>query len=147
MIRRVPTWETTLTFLVGFLTGTFTGAAGKYFADRFTDQRRNQEARRAASRRLAEVAALMPDLLTAIRADVVNHPTVRLCVLLPTPGVAYNSGGQSFFAYAETEHQNLRGKFDILVNRGYVREHPGSNVPRFMLTEEFIAALRAMSSA
>jgi hypothetical protein len=33
-----------ISMLIGFLFGTATGAAGKYFADKYTDQRKEKEA-------------------------------------------------------------------------------------------------------
>ena len=86
----------------------------------------------------------MPDLLEALRADVAEDETVRLCILRPTPGVSYHAGDEAFFAYSETEHENLRGKFRILQNNGYVEEAVSPDLPAFRLTDDFVAALRSL---
>jgi hypothetical protein len=138
----MPSWDSILTFSFGWLVGAFMGAASKYLADKYTDQRRNQESQRGAAATLREVEGLMPDLLARLRAGVKDSPTTRSCVLLPQVGVQFSSRERHFMLY-ETDIPNLREKLSLLKNHGYVQERFGLNVPAFVLTETFVAALRA----
>src|SRR5205085_11626184 len=53
-----------------FLLGTATGAAGKYFADKYTDRRRQQETAAATKSEFAKLFDLMPDLLGEMQIDL-----------------------------------------------------------------------------
>jgi hypothetical protein len=57
-------------YLITFLLGTAVGAAGQYFASRFTDQRRAQEARKTARSTFEQVRAAMPELIAEMKADL-----------------------------------------------------------------------------
>src|SRR5438874_8277127 len=54
---------------LAFLLGTATGAAGTYFADKYTDKRRRQEAATATHGEFAKLFELMPDLLREMQRD------------------------------------------------------------------------------
>lgn len=138
----MPSWDSIFTFSSGFLVGALTGAAGQYLADRFTDQRRSRDSKRASTRALRLLEDEIPDLFKALRADVIDDPTVRLCVVVPSPGVKFHAG-DAYFAYAETEIPNVRNKFLILANRGHVDERLGYDLPLFVLTEDFVTALKS----
>ena len=129
---------------ISFLSGVALGAAGKYFADKYTDQRRKQEQTREESREFREVSLKMPKLIVEMAADVAGPttPHVRDLVLMPSKGVTYNSDGQEVFLYYEEDHPNLRGQFAILENHGYVADVTSGNVPIYRATEEFIQHLR-----
>src|SRR3990172_9336799 len=62
---------------IAFLVGTATGAAGAYFAEKFTDRRREKEGQRKEEERFLEVAAMMPDLVTEMRQGLSQHPNFR----------------------------------------------------------------------
>ena len=136
----MPSSDNILSGLIGFVLGVATTAVGGYLTDRFTDRRCNREERRAAAKRFSQVQALMPDLIIELRAGVIASPTVRVCALVPSPATGFNWPAPHF-KYAETEHDNLRGKFTVLAQHGYVEERFDSNVPVFHLTEEFVSAL------
>jgi len=42
------------------------------------------------------------------------------------------------FFYYEEDHDNLRGKIDILENRGYLIDVTPGNCPIYRMTEEFV---------
>ena len=69
--------DAVVTWLFGFLTGTITGAAGKYLADKYTDQRKEKEASAKLRGKFRSVQALMPDLIAAIKAEYVAMGGLR----------------------------------------------------------------------
>lgn len=62
--------NTMIGHIIAFLAGSVTGAAGKYFADKFTDQRHQQEAETEMRRRFADAKAKMPELIEEMKCDI-----------------------------------------------------------------------------
>lgn len=133
------------TDLAAFLIGVATGAAGQYFADKYTDQRRRHDESQSSARLFRDVAQQMPKLIAEMAADVqgAQGTYVRNFVLLPSKTAHYSSGREQVFGYYETEHRNLRGQFAILENSGYVFDVTSGNAPTFRASEEFVQRLRS----
>jgi hypothetical protein len=125
---------------ISFLVGVGVGAAGQYFADKYTDKRRKQEHQTDSAKRFRAVAEKMPALMAEIAADFrkENAAPVRQLVLLLSEAVTYNGGDRLVFVYYETKHPNLRGQFAILENAGYVRDVTPGNALTYRPTEEFV---------
>jgi hypothetical protein len=62
--------------LIGFLLGTITGASGKYFADRFTDQRRRTELKKQEKRRFIDIKKQMPEIIEEFKHDLLNKKLI-----------------------------------------------------------------------
>jgi len=127
---------------LAFLIGVAVGAAGQYFADKYTDRRRFQEQSSADRKEFAQVEEQLTELFKEMRQDFLgpHGNLVRELVVLPLQGVIYNSDHQVFCYYADA-HPNLRGQFAILENHGYVTEDLGHNVPVFRPSEQFVRML------
>lgn len=67
----------------GFLLGTITGAAGAYYGDKFTDQRRKQEQKHGTNQAFAAVCLQMPELIAEMKEDLTREPHVRDFYVLP----------------------------------------------------------------
>ena len=131
-----------LSHLISFLSGAFMGASGKYLADRFTDQRRRQEASRESKKRFHTVRQQMPDLIDEMHQDL-NEPgneSMRHFVISPTESVRLNVRA---FVYYEDRHPDLRDKATILENHGFIFEETTGKLPRYRMTEEFVGLLRS----
>lgn len=59
--------------LVTFVVGVATGAAGKYLADKFTDQRRDKAKNRETKKEFHNVQNQMPELLAEMKVDFTKH--------------------------------------------------------------------------
>jgi hypothetical protein len=129
--------------LIGFLVGTVTGAAGNYFANKFTDCRREQEAARQATKRFAAVRAQMPKLIEEMKTDLAGegHAQIREFFVLPNKKVCLGGSKKPRFRYYEDEHDNLRGKLDILENADYLIDVTPGNTPIFRMAEAFVELL------
>ena len=130
--------------LVTFLSGVAVGAGGTYFAEKYTDRRRDKEARNQVKADFARLRALMPKLFAEMRADLQGDATglVRELVLLPSKGVVFNSN-RPRFAYYETEHSALREQLSLLEQVGFVIDVTPGNAPVFRMQESFVALLVA----
>ncbi len=130
---------------IGFLIGTFTGAAGGYFANKYTDARRKKEAAKENANKFAQVAAQMPELLQEMRQDLTEHPSVREFFVLLGGAVLGGTSSPSF-QYRDAIHPGLMGKLHILENHGYLTDVTPKDCPKYRMTEEFVRLLREMPS-
>jgi hypothetical protein len=126
------------THLITFLAGTATGAAGSYFASKYTDKRREKEKKKKTISKFKKIKELMPDLIQEMKEDF-NNPdlsSVREFVVLPNNRVLFNST-QKRFAYFEDQHKDLRGNISVLENNEFIFDVTPGNAPIFRITEEF----------
>ena len=125
---------------IGFLLGTLTGAAGKYYAEKFTDQRRKTESTRQLKQEFLNIKRQMPELIKEFKDDLskANQKFIREFFVLENHKVVLGGSGKPRFSYYEEEHPNLRGKVDILENQGFLIDVTPSNVPVYRMTEEFV---------
>lgn len=130
----------------GFLMGVFMGAAGKYLADKYTDQRRTQEATKSARTEFTQVEKQMPELIAEFRQDLTANPLVRDFFVLPNRRVALGGSSTPSFVYYEEEHHGLMSKIRILENRGYIRDISVTNTPKYSMMEEFVRLVMAKST-
>jgi hypothetical protein len=64
--------------LLTYLGGVATGAAGQYFADKYTDLRRKNEEKDVALEGLREAESKMPELFKELRSDLIFSYSVSL---------------------------------------------------------------------
>lgn len=126
------------THLISFLFGTATGAAGSYFATKYTDKRREKEGEKKVKSTFQKVQEIMPDLIQEMKTDFSNPEltTIRELAILPNKRVIFNSG-QRRFVYYEDQHNDLKGKVAILENHNFVYDMTPGNTPIYRITEEF----------
>lgn len=127
-----------VTHMVTFLAGTATGAAGGYFASKYTDQRRRKESKKEAIETFKKVVVLMPELIREMKKDFCDpdYASVREFAVIPNERVRFNSQ-QLRFAYYEDKFVDLKGKVAVLENQGYVVDVTPGNAPIYRITEEF----------
>jgi hypothetical protein len=130
---------------LAFLLGTATGAAGTYFADKYTDKRRRQEATAAATSDFATVFELMPDLLRQMQQDLAQPGCASSREFFVIPKGAQLWATPNSFYYEDDGLNNYLGKTRILQARGYVIDVTPGNAPKFQMTEEFVALLNSPS--
>jgi hypothetical protein len=126
--------------LITFLIGVFTGAAGKYLADKFTDKRRNKEKISGIRKTFLDVAGKMPDLIKEIQDDLSKPECmiIREFFILPNDRVSFNSGGERYLFFFEEQHENLKHKVKLLEDHGFVHDVTHTNTPKYRMTEEFV---------
>ena len=132
-----------ISHLVTFVGGALVGCAGQYFADRFTDQRRKQESKSAASKQFDELKSAMPDLFAEMLKDLDDDESrsIREFVVMPNKRVSFNSC-KPRFSYFEDEHPNLRVQVDRLHYAGYLDDVTVGHAPIYRMREQFIVLLK-----
>ena len=108
----------------GFLIGAASGAAAGYFASKYTDRRRESEAARQAKKQFLSISEQMPKLIAEMRSDLTGEGAeqIREFFVLEDRNVRIGRSEKLRFFYFECEHDNLRGKIDILENAGYIMD-------------------------
>ena len=128
-----------ISMLVGFLFGTATGAAGKYFADKYTDQRKAKETTSSERRSFGSLTKRMPDLIATMKLDLMSdgNSLVREFVVLPNERVIFNSS-EPRFIYYEDAVSDLRLKAGLLVDARFATRVSLHETPMFRLSERFV---------
>lgn len=124
----------------GFLLGTVTGAAGMYYGEYFSDQRRKQEKLRDAGQTFETVCHQMPDLIQEMRDDLTQKPHVREFFVL-ADGTALGGMSSPAFTYHERAGRPVFSWVQALENHGYVQDITPKNTPKYRMTEEFVGLI------
>jgi hypothetical protein len=129
-----------ISYLITFVLGAFTGAAGKYLADKYTDKRRSKEKETGKRKIFLNLAEKMPELIKEMQEDLSKPEwmVIREFYILPNDRVLFNSGGGRCLFYYEDQHENLKHKIKLLVNNGFVDDVTHTNTPKYRMIEEFV---------
>ncbi|WOI39198.1 hypothetical protein R1T43_09290 [Alteromonas sp. CI.11.F.A3] len=130
---------------VAFLIGVATGAGGTYFADKYTDKRRNKEKNKQDASLFENIWNQHLPLLKEMKEDLENPDLIhhRNFYLLDSSWM-FNFDAP-YLVYYIDKHSSLENQVAILESHGFVTENsePGKNVRRFRFTEQFVEKLRA----
>ena len=137
----------TVSHLVTFILGALTGAAATYLADKYTDRRREQEARGSSAKGFRELKILMPALVADMRSALAGDAskTIREFAVLANPGIMFNTSRNRFVFY-ETTHRDLANQLSLLEEAGFVTRRPPPNEsspPVFWMEPRFVELVRA----
>ena len=130
--------------ITAFLIGVATGAAGQYFAEKYTDQRREKEAKLQRRKLFHSITEQMPALIGEMKADLSGdgHGLVREFFVLPSSNVMLGGTSKPRFTYFENEHTDLRLKLDLLARAGFIQDITENTAPIFLMQEEFVDLMR-----
>jgi hypothetical protein len=141
----------------GILVGIFVGAAGKYYADKYTDRRKHKERLSSLRKEFERCQKRMPELFEEMRDDLGAHPLKSEFVLLDVRlaygrfpeeplvyfmnddkrGETYRDAGKSVLV-----HSHLLDKLRVLESAGFVRDISRTDVPYFRMSDQFKQMLR-----
>lgn len=125
-----------ITHGIAFLVGTATGAAGAYFADKFTDRRRSKETATSELERFKKLERKMPDLMAEIREDLDTSPMFRDAFVIEKGVSLWASEGS--FVYEDDGENDYFSKFKILETSGYIYDVTPGNAQKYRFSEEFV---------
>lgn len=125
--------------LIVYLAGILTGAAGSYLGNKFTDRRRDQEAKTKEQRQYQEIVSQMPDLISEMKNDL-SDPKQELIreFFIAKKAWTINFGEERRLIYYEEEHPDLRVKINVLDNLGYISKVKSGTAPIYRMTEDFV---------
>jgi gas vesicle protein len=127
---------------ISFLLGTAIGAAGIYFADKFTDQRRNQEIHRKEAKQFKSVKESMSKLISEMKLDLSKKENefIRTFFIMPKRAII-NTNNRCFVYYFE-DHEDLQGQMNILENYGYIMDVTPGNTKKYQMSEDFVELIQ-----
>jgi hypothetical protein len=131
-----------LSLLVGFVVGTFTGAAGRYFGEKYTDQRRSKEFAASIDRKWAELEKRFPNVIAEMKEDVKKpeFSSVRKFFVKSSRTIVNLS--ENSFEYHTDVHSELTAAIAHLEELGYIVDITPGNCPMYRMTEQFVDKLR-----
>jgi len=125
--------------IMAFLIGVASGAGGKYFADKYTDQRKEKEAASREKRKFRDLRKVMPELFYEIKEDIVGDKNglVKEFMVIPNERLTVTSSKPRFIYYEE-QHQDLRNKLSLLLDAGFLEDVSVTNTPIFRMSDKFV---------
>ena len=125
--------------MVAFLLGVASGAGGKYYADKSTDQRKEKEAVAREKRIFKDLQKVMPELFNEMKAAVVGDKSslVREFFVAPNECVTVTSSKPRFVFYEE-QHQDLLNKLSLLSDAGFLADVSVADTPIFRMSDKFV---------
>jgi hypothetical protein len=135
------------THAAAFIGGIFCPMAARYFADKYTDQRRKKEEAAAMATAWNDVCGNAPELIAEMKNDwSKEHNLLKRSFYTGPKNLPVNHLGDALIYYQE-KHADLDHKAAILVNHGFARvvgvDAQFNNFTKYQISEEFIALLRS----
>jgi hypothetical protein len=130
-----------ITHLVAFLSGTFIGAAGKYFADKNTDKRRTKEREKEKNIKFRKVAVEMPKLIEQMHTDLINPECTMARVFIVIHSKTYldvRLDMRDWLVYCEEDHDKLKQKLKLLEKAGYISKITNEKFLTYEMEEDFV---------
>ena len=133
-----------LSTAIVFLLGTATGATGGYYAAKYTDQRREKEAKNHISSTFNSLWDKHHDLMLEMKNDLEGQgDTYQREFFILNSKWSFNHDGP-YLSYHIDEHQNLEQRIRMLENHGFLIDvtEPGKNVSKYQFEEDFVSLLK-----
>ncbi|MCA9233383.1 MAG: DUF456 domain-containing protein [Planctomycetales bacterium] len=131
-----------LSLSVGFVVGAFTGAAGAYLGEKYTDKRRSKEARRAKDDEWAEICRRFPAVIEEMKKDVQSPEAANIReFFLKTASTTLNAPEPHFEYYTDV-HPELPAAAKYLEDLGYIEDVTPGNCPMYRMREVLVDRLR-----
>ena len=136
-------WIEVATHFGTFLFGAAVGAAGKYFADKYTDERHEKEEKTKLNGKFLEASNLMPALIAQMRKDVKEDASglVREFAVLNSKNVMFQHSKKRFDYYF-ADHPELANMIDRLVASALVKDVNHSSGIIYEMADDFLDFLR-----
>ncbi|WP_426117251.1 hypothetical protein [Massilia sp. PWRC2] len=130
--------------VIGFVVGTATGAAGTYYADKYTDERRARDQTKAEDLVWSEAFNKFPGLMNEMRADVQNpaFPNVREFFVKHSGTTVNNDAAR--FQYFTDVHGDIGQAVAYFEEVGYIEDITPGNCPMYRMRLDFVERLKAM---
>lgn len=127
---------------VGFLVGSFTGAASTYLGNKYTDKRRLKETISLEEQRWNNLLKRFPDIIQEMIEDVKNPDFVGARkFFIKESGTSVNRA-EPCFEYHTDVHPELNAAIMYLEDIGYIQDITPGNCPMYRFYEDFYDRLK-----
>ncbi|WP_083490243.1 hypothetical protein [Stenotrophomonas daejeonensis] len=128
--------------LTGFLVGAATGAAGQYFADKYTDQRREKKLAREQARLWQDIEQRFPAVIAEMRSDFSPQENRHVRVFfVKESNTMLGFVSEPCFEYHTDKHPDLRAAVALLEQHGFITDITPGNCPMYRVHEKLVDAL------
>ncbi|MCI1735946.1 MAG: hypothetical protein LKM38_00430 [Pseudomonas veronii] len=124
---------------IGFLTGAFTGAAGNYLADKYTDTRRRKEEKRETKKFWKDVEARFPKIIQEMKSDLKQDGMSGVRVFFVKESytmLAFVT--EPCFEYNTDKHEDLRAAVHFLLDNNLLKDITPGNAPMYRMSERLV---------
>lgn len=136
-----------LSLFTGFLVGAFTGAAGTYLSDKYTDKRRDIESRKAEEKTWESVCKRFPKLIKEMQEDFKDPENSGVRRFFITERNRSINASEKSFAYYKSDHPDISAAMLYLEDVGYIQDITPSNCPMYRMYEHFVDRLKMTDKA
>lgn len=131
-----------LSLAVGFIVGAFTGAAGNYLGEKYTDKRKSKELMNTKRTQWAEIERKFPKVLSEMKDDVKNHELQNVREFFVKSSKTLINREEPCFVYFTDVHHDLMAAVKLLEDLGFVEDITLKNCPMYRMKEHFVELLR-----
>ncbi|MFY0670168.1 MAG: hypothetical protein JXQ95_19205 [Alteromonas stellipolaris] len=130
-----------LSLATGFLVGAFTGAAGTYLGNKYTDQRRRSESEDLARSNFSKIEKKFSALIQEMREDVRNPELAGVRIFFVKEKSTMLNFNEPHFVYYTDDHSYIHSALSAMEDLGYIKDITPGNCPKYRFTESFYDVL------
>jgi hypothetical protein len=127
---------------VGFVVGGFTGAAGTFYGNKFTDQRRRKENTKAEFNQWESLKLKFPTIIEEMIEDVKNPDFAGVRTFFIKCSRTSVNKSEPSFEYHTDIHPELNAAILYMQDLGYIEDITPKNCPKYQFYEQFYDLLK-----
>lgn len=130
------------TLAVGFVVGAFTGAAGQYLGEKYTDKRRIKESSSNRQAQWDEVKTRFPAIIAEMMEDAKKTELQGVREFFVKSSRTTVNRDEACFEYHTDVHEGIGAAVSFLEDLGYIEDITLGNCPMYRMREHFVDLLR-----
>lgn len=131
-----------LSLLVGFLVGAFTGAAGNYLADKYTDVRHDKKLANEQAKLWQDIETRFPAVIADMRQAFTSSDGKNIrAFLVKDSGQMIGFLSEPCFEFHTDEHPDLHAAVLHLSRHDFITDITPGNCPMYRVHEKLIERL------
>ena len=132
-----------LSHFLAVLAGAVFGSIGTYYANRKSDKAKVKDVKNERNLEIENIISLMPKFIEEIKTDL-SQPELSHCRIMyisKSKSIRINVGPKNL-VYYEDEHDSLMSKIKTLEHAGLVEDIAEKSLPKYLITEELVNAIK-----
>lgn len=131
-----------LSLAVGFLTGAFTGAAGNYLADKYTDARRDKEEEKKSKKLWREIKSRFPAVIEEMERDLKTEGASGIReFFVKKSSTMIGFINEPCFELHTDKLADVRPAVQFLLDQGLIKDITPGNAPMYRMSERLVDLL------
>ena len=131
-----------LSLLVGFVVGAFTGAAGNYLADKYTDVRRDKKLAKEQAKLWQDIETRFPAVIADMRQAFTSSDGKNIrAFFVKDSGTMIGFLSEPCFEFHTDEHPDLHAAVLHLSRHDFITDITPGNCPMYRVHEKLIGWL------